>query len=100
MTSTRPMPQKLDFDFRDEADPVTAASELRQEQSRSTAMEKSALDSVSPDLMEKIVDDGNMERAWKKVKANRGAPRFSVENYKYVCPRTAKSLTRFTKVLH
>ena len=24
------------------------------------------------DLMENIVDDSNMERAWKKVKANRG----------------------------
>ncbi len=74
MTSTRPMPQQLAFDFRYEADPVTAAGELQQEQSRSAAMEKSALDSVSMDLMEKIVDDGNLERAWKKVKANRGAP--------------------------
>ncbi len=37
-------------------------------------MEKPALDSVSLDLMERIVDDGNMERAWEKVKANRGAP--------------------------
>jgi len=74
MTSTRPIPQQLALDFSDEADSVTAASELRLEQSSSAAMEKSALDSVSLDLMEKIVDDGNMERAWKKVKANRGAP--------------------------
>jgi len=72
MTSTRPMPQQLVLDFSDEAESVTATSELRQEQSSSAAMEKSALDSVSMDLMEKIVDDGNMERAWKKVKANRG----------------------------
>ena len=36
--------------------------------------DQSALDSVSLDLMERIVDDGNLERAWKKVKANRGAP--------------------------
>ena len=73
MTSTRPMPQQLVLDFSDEADSVTAALELQQEQSSLAAMEKSALDSVSIDLMEKIVDDSNMERAWKKVKANRGA---------------------------
>ena len=74
MTSTRPNQQQLTFGFDHEADSATATSELRQEQSTSAAMEKSALDSVSMDLMEKIVDDGNMERAWKKVKANRGAP--------------------------
>jgi len=74
MTSTRPVSQQLVLDFSDEADSVTAALELQQEQSSSAAMEKSALDSVSMDLMEKIVDDSNMERAWKKVKANRGAP--------------------------
>jgi len=37
-------------------------------------MEKSALGSLSEDLMEQIVDPENMERAWRKVKANRGAP--------------------------
>ncbi len=47
MTSTRPMSQQLVLDFSDEADSVTATSELRQEQSSSAAMEKSALDSVS-----------------------------------------------------
>ena len=31
MTSARPMPQQLALDFRDEADPVTAALELQQE---------------------------------------------------------------------
>ena len=74
MTSTRPTRQQLDFDFSDEVEANDAASKLRQEQSSSAVMEKSALDSISFDLMEKIVDDGNMERAWKKVKANRGAP--------------------------
>jgi RNA-directed DNA polymerase len=74
MTSTRPTRQQLDLDFSDEAEANDAASELRQEQSSSAFMGKSALDSISFDLMEKIVDDGNMERAWKKVKANRGAP--------------------------
>ncbi len=37
-------------------------------------MEKPALDSLSMNLMEQVVDLYNMERAWKKVKANRGAP--------------------------
>ena len=73
MTSTRPTRQ-LAFDFSDEVDVKDTASELQPEQSLSAAMEKPALDSVSLDLMERIVDDGNMERAWKKVKANRGAP--------------------------
>ena len=37
-------------------------------------MEKSALDSTSSSLMERIVDEANMEAAWRRVKANRGAP--------------------------
>ena len=37
-------------------------------------MEKSALDSLSEDLMEQVVDPDNLERAWRNVKANRGAP--------------------------
>jgi len=32
--------------------------------------ERTGLDTVSNDLMEKIVDTGTMEQAWKKVKAN------------------------------
>ena len=40
----------------------------------SAATEKPALDSPSITLMEKIVEDANIERAWRKVKANRGAP--------------------------
>ena len=58
MTSTRP----------------TVSPEPQGGQSCAAAMEKSALGSLSEDLMEQIVDPENMERAWRKVKANRGAP--------------------------
>ncbi len=58
MTSTRP----------------TISPEPQGGQSCAAAMEKSALGSLSEDLMEQIVDPENMERAWRKVKANRGAP--------------------------
>ena len=42
-------------------------------QSCAATMEKSALSSTSENLMERIVDSENMERAWRNVKANRGA---------------------------
>ncbi len=58
MTSTRP----------------TISPEPQGGQSCAAVMEKSALDSLSEDLMEQIVDPENMERAWRKVKANHGAP--------------------------
>lgn len=74
MTSTRPTQQQPAFDFPREADPDDATPELQSEQSSPAAMENPALNSVSTDLMERIVEDANMERAWKKVKANRGAP--------------------------
>lgn len=50
------------------------SSELQPEKSPSAAMEKSALNSPSSTLMEQIVDESNMERAWRNVKANKGAP--------------------------
>jgi hypothetical protein len=40
----------------------------------SAATEKSALDLSLFSLMEAVVDDANIERAWKNVKANKGAP--------------------------
>jgi len=44
------------------------------EQSASAAVEKPALSRQSENLMEGIVDQANMETAWRNVKANRGAP--------------------------
>ena len=43
-------------------------------QSETADMKKTALDELPDDLMEQIVDTRNMEQAWKKVRANRGAP--------------------------
>ncbi len=40
----------------------------------SAIMEKPALDTVAMNLMEQIVDPANLECAWERVKANRGAP--------------------------
>jgi len=42
-------------------------------QSCAAVMDQSALDSLSMNLVEQVVESENMERAWKKVKANRGA---------------------------
>ena len=50
------------------------SSESQRDQSASAAMQKTAL-SIDPEtLMEQIVEQRNMERAWRKVKSNRGAP--------------------------
>lgn len=74
MTSNRPTPEQLTFDFSDEADRDESGSEPPRGQSVSAAMMKTTLGPVSENLMEQIVDPRNMERAWKNVKANRGAP--------------------------
>lgn len=74
MTSRRPIAEQLRFDFSDEAEPGNPASEPQRGQSTVAVMEKPALDSTSNDLMERVVAWDNIERAWKNVKANRGAP--------------------------
>ena len=71
MTSRRPKAGQLCFDFSDEAEQQSSAPEPQRGQS---TVEKSALDSISNDLMERVVAWDNIERAWKNVKANRGAP--------------------------
>ncbi len=78
MTSTRPKQQQLALNFVDnyvsEDEVMRIVEEPQGGQSCAAATEKSALDSLSMNLMEQVVATENMERAWKKVKANRGAP--------------------------
>jgi RNA-directed DNA polymerase len=65
MTSNDPNDPPLNRDGVENTQPSLSAS---------AAMEKSALDSTTFSLMEEIVDDDNMDAAWRRVKANRGAP--------------------------
>ena len=78
MISTRPKQQQLALNFTDdfagENDAARDAQEPQGGQSCAAVTEKSALDSLSMNLMEQVVATPNMERAWKNVKANRGAP--------------------------
>lgn len=50
------------------------ARNLSADQSASAATRKTALGDLSDKLMEQIVDEQNVEKAWRKVKANKGAP--------------------------
>ena len=75
--STRPKQQQLALNFADnfvsEDEATRAAQEPQGGQSCAAVTEKSALDSLSTNLMEQVVATENMERAWRNVKANRGA---------------------------
>jgi RNA-directed DNA polymerase len=74
MTSSRPAKEHQLVLFCTEEPCASTAPELQMEQSSSAAVEKPALSMKSENLMEKIVDQANMETAWRNVKANRGAP--------------------------
>ena len=74
MTSNRPTLSQRFLDFASEAEQPREVPEPQRGQSVLAAMNKTALSPVSENLMEQIVDQRNMERAWKNVKANRGAP--------------------------
>jgi RNA-directed DNA polymerase len=51
-----------------------ALRSLSADQSTLADMKKPALSEPSESLMEQIVDRQNVEKAWRKVKANKGAP--------------------------
>ena len=74
MTSTRPVQTSDTPLTRNEPSDCAPGPAPLLGQSTSAVMEKTALDNVSVDLIEQIVDPANLERAWKKVRANRGAP--------------------------
>ncbi len=74
MTSNRPAKEHQLVLFCTEENCASNAPELQLEQSASAAVEKPALSRQSENLMEGIVDQANMETAWRNVKANRGAP--------------------------
>ena len=73
MTSNRPEQQST-FDFREGTEVSRVALEPQRGQSASAVVRTTALSEPSEKLMEQIVESRNMERAWKNVKANRGAP--------------------------
>jgi RNA-directed DNA polymerase len=52
----------------------TTGSTVRQDGAASALIEKRALSLFSESLMEAMVDQANVEQAWRNVKANRGAP--------------------------
>ena len=63
------------FDFRTESEPRPLAKLLRSESTDSASDDQPALSASSADaLMELIVAPRNLQRAWRQVKRNRGAP--------------------------
>ena len=63
------------FDFGDEEEPPLLANLLRPELTDPAFVDTPSLN-VSSDvnLMELVVDPHNLERAWRQVRRNRGAP--------------------------
>lgn len=74
MSSDRPTQPRTNSIPKEGDAAARATSEPQRGQSEPANMKTTALDFVPENLMEQIVDERNMERAWKKVKANRGAP--------------------------
>ena len=93
MTSEDPNASQLRFDFllEEEPDCDVTNENIQSDASALAGIEKSALGEDANNLMEEIVDDGNMEMAWARVKANRGAPGpdgITVEDFpEWIVPR-------------
>jgi RNA-directed DNA polymerase len=63
------------FDFACEEEPTRQAEMLRAEPTDPAGVDQPALDASRADaLMEQIVDVDNLDRAWRQVRRNRGAP--------------------------
>ena len=65
---------QVDLHFADDAGTETTGSLSRPGSTATARAEKPALSDSTESLMELIVDDANIEAAWKNVKRNRGAP--------------------------
>ena len=74
MTSNRPTNEQQLGPLCDGEDCASSKSELQTEKSVPAAVEKPALSMNLENLMERIVDQANMETAWRNVQTNRGAP--------------------------
>jgi len=74
MNSNRGAVQR-EFDFVREDDQPLPEELLRPELTDSAPVDQPALSVISTDaLMEQVVDPANLDRAWRQVKRNRGAP--------------------------
>ena len=63
------------FDFACEEEPTRQAEMLRAEPTDPAGVDQPALDASRADaLMEQVVDVDNLDRAWRQVRRNRGAP--------------------------
>ena len=74
MTSRRPKTKPANIDFSHEALKDCFVTEPQRGQSNVAAMEKTALSSATTNLIEQVVHWSNMQKAWKAVHANQGAP--------------------------
>jgi RNA-directed DNA polymerase len=74
MSSRRPKTKPAIIDFSHEALADCFVTEPQRGQSNVAAMEKTALSSADTNLIERVVAWDNMLKAWKAVRANRGAP--------------------------
>jgi len=74
--SKRPTSSQREFDFGDRSADETATPDAEPQRGQSTLAntQQPSLDPTHVSLMEKIVDDANMEQAWKNVRGNKGAP--------------------------
>jgi hypothetical protein len=78
------------LDFGNEDDLTLPADLLRQELTDPVFVDTPSLSvSSETDLMELIVDPRNLERAWRRVKKNRGAPGpdgMTIKQFERWCP--------------
>jgi len=65
---------QVDLHFPDDAGTETTGSPSRPGDTAAACAEQPALSDSTESLMQQVVDDANLEAAWKNVKRNRGAP--------------------------